>query len=341
MSDPPASHEPTAQYFTANPMSNVQPSVADAVKARVGTRIAQKWRIDALLGLGGMGAVYAATHRNGNRVALKVLHTHLSADADVRARFAREGYVANAVNHPGVVRVLDDGEADDGAAFLVMDLLEGETTDALAKRRGGRLPVADVASLADRLLDVLVTAHAAGVVHRDIKPDNLFVTRTGAVKVLDFGIARLKDGLQPSGGDTRTGVTMGTPAFMPPEQALGRIHEVDALSDVWAVGATMFALIAGRIVHQSATPMELIIAAATAHARPLASVAADTPEALAAVVDRALSFHKSDRWPGARAMQLALRHAFPDMDLATRDPRPPSISALAAATPVPSVIPGL
>ncbi len=316
-------------------MSNAHLSVTDAVKARVGTRIDQKWRVDALLGLGGMGAVYAATHRNGHRVALKVLHTHLSADADVRARFAREGYVANSVNHPGVVRVLDDGETDDGAAFLVMDLLEGETADARAKRLGGRLPLADVAMLADRLLDVLVTAHAAGVVHRDIKPDNIFVTRDATVKVLDFGIARLKDGLTPGTNDTRTGVTMGTPAFMPPEQALGRIHEVDALSDIWAVGATMFALLTGRVVHQSATPMELIIAAATAHARPLSTLAPEVPEALAAVTDRALSFHKGDRWPSARAMQLALRSAVPAFDPSTRDPPRSSTTnpPLSMATP--------
>ena len=118
----------------------VHPSVIEAVKARVGTRIRQKWRVDALLGVGGMGAVYAATHRNGNRVALKVLHTQLSIDGDIRARFGREGYVANSVNHPGVVRVLDDDETEDGAAFLVMELLEGENADARAKRPEAHMP---------------------------------------------------------------------------------------------------------------------------------------------------------------------------------------------------------
>ncbi len=103
----------------------IHPSVSDIAQGRVGTRIRGKWRVDKLLGVGGMGAVYAATHRNGNRVALKVLHPQLSLLSDIRARFAREGYVANAVNHQGVVRVLDDDETEDGAAFLVMDLLEG------------------------------------------------------------------------------------------------------------------------------------------------------------------------------------------------------------------------
>jgi class 3 adenylate cyclase/tetratricopeptide (TPR) repeat protein len=288
----------------------IHPSVIDAVKARVGTRIKQKWLVDSLLGVGGMGAVYAATHRNGNRVALKILHTQLSIDGDIRARFGREGYVANSVIHPGVVRVLDDDETEDGAAFLVMELLEGENAEARATRLGGRLPVDEVARLGADLLDVLAAAHAANVVHRDIKPENIFFTKHGELKVLDFGIARLRDGVDPA-SHTRTGVTMGTPSFMPPEQALGRVHEVDALSDVWAVGATMFALASGRMVHESTTSMEAVIAAATARARPIAQLAPDVPAELAAVIDRALEFQKSARWPSARAMQNALREAMP------------------------------
>src|SRR5262249_38014522 len=129
--------------------------------------------------------------------------------------------------------------------------------------------------------------------------------------------ASLGDELDPEIADalphlrTRTGVTIGTPAFMPPEQALGRTEEVDALSDIWAVGATMFALLAGRIVHDAKTHMEVVIAAATAQARSLGAVAPDVPKALVDVVDRALAFKKEDRWPSARAMQQALRAAMP------------------------------
>jgi serine/threonine protein kinase/tetratricopeptide (TPR) repeat protein len=300
---------------------SIHPSVSDVAQQRVGTRIRGKWRVDKLLGVGGMGAVYAATHRNGSRVALKVLHPQLSVLGDIRARFAREGYVANAVNHPGVVRVLDDDETEDGAAFLVMELLEGETADARARRLGGRLPVLDVVTIADGLLDVLAAAHMSGVVHRDIKPENVFCTKDGGVKVLDFGIARLRAAQIGEDMDadvaqavphlrTRTGVTIGTPAFMPPEQALGRTDEVDALSDVWAVGATLFALLAGRIVHDARTHMEVVIAAATAQARSLGAVAPDTPQALVDVVDKALAFKKEERWQSARAMQQALRQAF-------------------------------
>ena len=163
-------------------MSKIHPSVSDVAQSRVGTRIKGKWRVDKLLGVGGMGAVYAATHRNGSRVALKILHPQLSMLGDIRARFAREGYVANAVNHPGVVRVLDDDETEDGAAFLVMELLEGETADARARRLGGRLPLEDALTIADGLLDVLAAAHASGIVHRDIKPENVFLTKDGVAR---------------------------------------------------------------------------------------------------------------------------------------------------------------
>ena len=302
-------------------MSKIHPSVSDVAQARVGTRIRGKWKVDRLLGVGGMGAVYAATHRNGSRVALKVLHPQLSMLSDIRARFAREGYVANAVNHPGVVRVLDDDETEDGAAFLVMELLEGETTDARARRFGGRMPVEEAVQIADGLLDVLAAAHACGIVHRDIKPENVFLTKDGGVKVLDFGIARLRaeklddDGAPPH-LKTRTGVTIGTPAFMPPEQALGRTEEVDALSDVWAVGATLYMLLSGRIVHDAKTHMEVVIAAATAQAKSLATVAPDVPKSLVDLVDRSLAFKKEDRWQSARAMQTALRAALPALSRA-------------------------
>jgi len=290
-------------------MGDLDPSVIEGATGRVGTRIRGKWHVDSLIGIGGMGAVFAATHRNGHRVALKILHPQLSMMRDVRARFAREGYVANAVGHPGVVRVLDDDETEDGAAFLVMELLTGENAEAYATRHGGRLPVDQAVAIADGLLDVLVAAHAAGIVHRDVKPENVFVTSDHAIKVLDFGIARLREGIESSGGSTRTGVTMGTPAFMPPEQALGHTVDVDQLSDVWSAGATLFALLSGRPVHEAGTPMEVVIAAATAHARSLAIVAPQTPPRLVAVVDRALAFKKEARFPNSRAMLQALRDA--------------------------------
>ena len=180
-------------------------------RARLGSVLKDKWHLDALLGVGGMAAVYAATHRNGKRVAVKVLHFELSADPIDRARFLREGYIANRIGHPAVPSVLDDDVAEDGSFFLVMDLLEGQSVLDRWSERNGPLPTTDVLIIADRVLDVLAAAHAQGIVHRDLKPENLFITRDGKVKVLDFGIARLRE-LNPSASISGS-ATVGTPAW--------------------------------------------------------------------------------------------------------------------------------
>jgi eukaryotic-like serine/threonine-protein kinase len=280
---------------------------------RIGTVLKDKWRIDALLGAGGMATVYAATHRNGKRVAVKVLRPELSREAAVRERFVREGYLANKVGR-GAVTVDDDDVTEDGAAFLVMELLDGETLEARRERSpGGRLPVADVVAAMDQVLATLVVAHAQGIVHRDLKPENVFVTRDGAVKVLDFGIARLREGGGASKSTTATGAVMGTPAYLPPEQARGHSAEVDARTDLWAIGATMFALLAGRCVHEAETVNLLLLAAMTKPAPPLRSVAPDVPRELAAVVDRALALERDARWPDASAMREALLRACPEI----------------------------
>jgi eukaryotic-like serine/threonine-protein kinase len=280
-----------------------------ALAARVGTVLKEKWRLDKLLGVGGMAAVYAATHRNGKRVAIKMLHPEHARNADVRTRFLREGYLANAVDHEGVVSIADDDVTDDGTVFLVMELLEGETVERRWERKLRRLPVVEVLSIAHELLDVLGAAHAKGVVHRDIKPENIFLTRTGKVKVLDFGIARLRQ-LSAGPATTQNGAAMGTPAFMSPEQARGRWDEVDSRSDVWAVGATMFALLTGRFVHQAETLNEQLLAAMTTVAPSITTVLPDLVPEVARAIDRAIAFKADDRWDDARAMQLAIRDAY-------------------------------
>ena len=294
-------------------MHNIHQSVVDLVRARIGTTLNDKWRIDELLGLGGMAAVYAATHRTGSRVAIKMLHPQLSLNDAVRKRFAREGYVGNTVGHPGVARVLDDDVAEDGSVFLVMELLEGETAAARAERLGGRLPVHEAAFIGEAVAEVLAAAHANGVIHRDIKPDNVFITNEGRVVVLDFGIARVADASGISDAGTRTGTMMGTPAFMPPEQARGRANEMDATSDVWALGSTLFWLLSGRVVHPAETPNEQLVAAATLPAPSLARVAPDVPTPLVLVIDHALQYAKENRFPDAVAMQRALHQAILDI----------------------------
>jgi serine/threonine-protein kinase len=278
---------------------------------RVGTVLGGKWRLDALLGVGGMASVYSATHRNTKRVAVKLLHPHLSYEGTIRERFLREGYAANRVKHPGVVAVHDEDSTPEGAAFLVMELLEGESVSERWQKQGFRLPPEEVMSLADELLDTLAAAHEQGIVHRDIKPENLFLTNDGQLKVLDFGIARLRE-LSGSISATRTGSMLGTPAFMAPEQAKGRWNEVDALTDLWSVGATMFTLITGDYVHQGNTANEMLALTITQPARSIGKVLPGLHPALVGFVDRSLAYHKHDRWPDARAMRSALKQTRPD-----------------------------
>jgi serine/threonine-protein kinase len=275
---------------------------------RSGEVLRNKWRLDRLLGAGGMASVYAATHRNGKRAAVKLLHPELAFHEEIRKRFLREGYAANKVDHPGAVSVLDDDVAEDGSVFLVMELLEGESLSSRAERSGGALELCEVFPIADQLLNVLAAAHDKGIVHRDIKPENVFISPSGSIKVLDFGIARLRE-VAGTGKSTRTGTAMGTPAFMSPEQARGRWEQVDGRTDLWAVGATMFTLLTGKMVHEADTVNELLLEAMTAKARPVQSIRPDLPEPAAQIIDRALAFDPKDRWSDAREMQDAVRQA--------------------------------
>ena len=284
--------------------------------------LANRWTIVKSLGTGGTATVYEAVHRNGRRVAVKVLHPELAHHPAVRERFQCEGYAANRVRHPDAVAVLDDGEEPDGTAFLVMELLEGES---LAKRLADRGPLSavEVAATAASVLDVLAAAHDNGVVHRDVKPANIFLTNDGRIKLLDFGVARVAE-LAGTNVITQTGSTVGTPAFMAPEQAAGHTHDIDALTDIWAVGATMFQLLTQRLVHVGSSTNSTVVAAATTPAPRLQTVAPDVPLAIARVVDRALAFGRGERWPNARSMRRALLLACPEL-LPERPTEPPSL----------------
>src|ERR1700722_9485190 len=302
---------------TAPPVT--QPSPSDdpqtvRAQARLGMTLQDKWKLEALLGVGGMAAVYAATHRNGKRVAVKMLHGELSHDEEVKRRFLQEGYAANTIQHDGAVSVLDDDVAPDGSAFIVMELLEGETLERRWERNGQRLQPREVLAIAEQVLDVLAAAHAKNVVHRDIKPENLFITKNGVVKVLDFGIARVLEARQArSGTSTRAGTVMGTPAFMAPEQALAHWDKVDGRTDLWAVGATMFTLLVGRHVHEGDSANEQMIRAATQLPPSIATLGRGLPPSLVHIVDRAIAFEQDARWSDAAAMQQAVRDALDAM----------------------------
>jgi serine/threonine protein kinase len=329
-------------------MTDRDSEILSRAEARLGTVLLGKYRLDRVLGVGGMAVVYRATHRNQAQLAVKMLHPEMSLSADIRSRFLREGYAANSIQHPGAVLIVDDDVAEDGAAFLVMELLDGMGCEQLLERSPSGVSIEAATAIVIQLLDVLAAAHANGIVHRDIKPANLFLTRNGVLKVLDFGIARAREAVAGGAHVTGTGMMLGTPAFMAPEQALGRSREIDGRTDLWAAGATFFSLVSGQFVHTAETAQELMVKAATVPARSLASVSPNAPPEIVAVIDRALAFRREDRWETAQAMRDALLAARPAgapspeaivaslVPGSSRPPAQPTMIAVASGQPTPS-----
>jgi serine/threonine-protein kinase len=280
-------------------------------KERIGQVLEDEWVLDGVLGIGGAGCVYSGHGRNGRPVAVKILHPVYAEDPAIRERFRREALAANTVRHPGVVEVIDSGETEGGLVFLVMERLEGETIDRKAQRSGGVLRPSEVLAVADAVLDVLNAAHDRKVIHRDIKPQNLFMTQNGTIKLLDFGLAGFEAASPESRGqpEMRLGWAMGTPGYMPPEQARGEWKEVDERSDIWALGATMYSLMSGKIVHQADTSQAIMLATASVPVPSLATVAPSVPRAVVELVDRALAFSRAARFSEARTMRAAVQSA--------------------------------
>ena len=193
-----------------------------------------------------------------------------------------------------------------------MELLSGQSLAQRVDSQGGKLSVREVLVVSEGILDVLAAAHAQNVVHRDLKPDNIFLMGDGGVKVLDFGVARV---LENTGdAKTRTGVVMGTPEYMPPEQARGRSQNIDGRTDLWAVGAMMFRLIAGRYVHLAETQNEVLLLAMTAHAKKIADVVPTIHPKVAEVIDHALEYDPPDRYADAESMRAAVKAAIAALD---------------------------
>ena len=312
-----------------SPCHNGRAMTADPrADERVGSVFHEKWTLERLLGVGGMGAVYAARHRNGARAAVKILSPAASRQPQIRNRFLKEGYAANRAEHPNAVKVLDDDVIsegpDEGTAYLVMELLEGESLHDRAKREPP-LTEEELLEIADGVLAVLEAAHANGVVHRDLKPDNLFLVVRGGrtqVKVLDFGLARLLDANEA----TVAGIALGTATYMSPEQASGHVDRIDGRTDIYALGSILFQLASKRRIHDAAHTLGLVVRMATTPAPKLQSVAPEVSRAFAAIVDRALAFAREDRYATASAMRADVRAALvpalgPDLT-----PAPPAAS---------------
>src|SRR6185503_19654007 len=263
------------------------------------------------LGAGGMGEVYRARDtRLGRTVAIKVLRS--GADPQLLQRLDREARAASALNHPNIVHIYDVGEAADvpGAHYVVMEHVEGET---LRRRlRPGPLPMAEVLDLGAQLADGLAKAHRAGIVNRDLKPENLMVTPDGVLKILDFGLAKLVvaplgevDGRETlSRHGTQAGMLVGTLEYMSPEQASGRA--VDHRTDQFSVGLILSEMATGRPVFRRDTPAQVLAAVIERDPEPLTRLRADVPEALASLVARCLQKDPDRRFPRTDELASAL-----------------------------------
>jgi serine/threonine-protein kinase len=295
----------------------------ELANARVGATVGS-WKLERVLGVGGMASVFAARRDDGVVAAVKLLHPYLATYDEVRSRFLREGPIGSALAAvgplcQGLPFVYESGLADDGTAYLAMEMLVGETLDARLAREGA-LPVGHAIWVAQQVLDVLVVAHPHDIVHRDIKPENIFLPSGGGLKLLDFGVARvlsaLPDGsVLPEKTRTKTGAIIGSVRYMAPEQAIGRVREIDGRTDLYGLGATLYHALTGFPLHAGLGDAALLIAAATKQAPPVAERAPHAPADLCAVVDRALALAKTERYPDAPTMRTDV--------LAARAGKPP------------------
>jgi serine/threonine protein kinase/tetratricopeptide (TPR) repeat protein len=285
----------------------------------VGKVIDGKYRIDALQGSGGMGAVYRATQVQLERtVALKVVRGDFISDAVVAERFKREALAVARLKHPHIVTIYDFGLMDEGGAYLVMEFLEGQTLRAEIQKRE-RLPVGPAVELMRQVCSAVHAAHVEGVIHRDLKPDNIFLERgrdgSLVVKILDFGVAKLRQNTSELKGQaelTMSGMMLGTPIYMSPEQCQG--EPLDPRSDIYSLGCVFYEMLAGRPPFVGSTATQLIIKHASVEPKPPSAYAPGLPYDLEAVVLRALAKAPEDRFQTAADFGDALGEIFVPLD---------------------------
>ena len=285
------------------------------------------YEVEHLLGAGGMGEVYRGLDRRlGRAVALKVISQRLVGDDASRRRFETEARAASALNHPAIVTIYDIGESED-VSWIAMELVEGRTLrDVIAQ---GPLPIRQAWSIARQLADGLAAAHAKGIVHRDLKPENVMVTDEGAVKILDFGVARravaspLDDAAAAAtvtGSGTVAGVILGTAGYMSPEQATGQT--ADFRSDQFSFGAVVYEVLTGQRAFRRPSPVETLTAILRDEPLPLASIRNDTSEAFQRVIGRCLAKSPAQRFTSTRELAAALEALTPESSGAVSSTEP-------------------
>ena len=321
------------------------PSPMSDEQFAIGSVLDGRYRIDAVLGTGGMGRVYRAEHTKiGKMVAIKVLHADLGRNREASQRFQREAIASGRLDHPNIVGVSDFGVLDDGACYLVMEVLEGESLgDRLA--RDHRIHWVEAIEILRGVLSGLRHAHERGVVHRDIKPDNVYLAHKDGdpvIKILDFGIAKLYAGSADDPASTRAGLTVGTPAYLSPEQAVG--GEITPASDLYSASIVLYEMLAGRAPFEDKDPLAMLGAHVSRQPPPFADSApgVDIPTPLEEIMQRGLMKSAAERISTA-GDYLALLDAFsPPLQPPPRLSTSPSMPALewaGATTPVPGTGP--
>jgi len=285
----------------------------DTEASLIGTLVGT-YRVEDKIGEGGMGCVYLAVHPViGKRVAIKVLHGYLATDREIVSRFFTEARAVTRVGHRNIVDVLDSGVTDGGICYMTMELLEGESLASLIERER-RLPLVRSVNIGLQVADALDASHKAGIVHRDLKPENVHLGpgTDGAdlVKVLDFGIAKLMGDRERSnvGHRTRSGVVIGTPAYMSPEQCAGQV-DIDSRTDIYALGTILFHMLAGRCPFEEENVGRMLLMQMTQRVPKLRELRPELPAAVEAAVDRALQKNRDARFQTAGEFAQALRVA--------------------------------
>jgi len=290
-----------------------QPQIALPDVPGVGEILAEKYRVEGVLGVGGMGVVLGARHLQlGQVVAIKVLSVSIQHQQDAVERFLREGRAAAALNSDHVVRIYDVGQLPSGLPFMVMERLRGQDLSSQLTE-GGPLSIADGVEYVAQATMAIVEAHEVGIVHRDLKPANLFLTRrsdgSACVKVLDFGISKQLTDLETQtlhANLTSTRQVMGSPAYMSPEQVRDA-KTVDHRTDIWALGVTLYELLTQRAAFDADTLPAICAAIAADPPVPIRARRADVPHAVAAIIHRCLEKSPANRYPTARSLLTALR----------------------------------
>jgi len=273
--------------------------MSDSLRQRISSALAGQYRIDDEIGRGGMSVVYRALDVRLNRpIAIKVLPPELALDPAIRSRFTREAQTSAQLSHPHIVPIYDVGERD-GIAYFVMSLVTGGNLAGQLEHRPLR-GIDEVRRILAEVADALTYAHLRGVIHRDIKADNILLeSEGGRSMVTDFGIARAMEG---GARLTQTGIAVGTPTYMSPEQAVGERH-IDGRSDIYSLGVVGYQMLTGRVPFTASNSMALLLKHVSERPQPILDLRPETPRPLAEAIERALAKTPETRWPTAAAFR--------------------------------------